>query len=211
VQRSRIKQEHAIALLTGRPPAGFAIERHAVAIGIPVIPAGLPATLLSRRPDVAEAEHKLVAANARIGVAKANFYPTLSLTGSGGFESVDIGKPNELGEPGLVGRRRIDACPLFHGGELTAELAQARASYDELAANYRTAVLGAYRDVEDQLSDLHILARETDALDQTLASARENFRLTELQYKQGLNSYLQVITANQTLLSTELTSARARQ
>ena len=209
VRRSRIKQEHALALLTGRPPSEFSIERQAVRVVIPAIPAGLPATLLGRRPDVAAAEHKLIAANAQVGAAQANFYPTLSLTGSAGFESLDIHTlmnwENRVWSvaPGL-------SLPLFQGGKLTAALAQARASYAELLANYRTAVLEAYRDVEDQLSDLRILAREAEALDQTLESAKENFRLTELQYRQGLSSYLQVITANQTLLTTELTTANAR-
>jgi multidrug efflux system outer membrane protein len=208
VQRSRVKQEHALALLTGHPPAGFSLARRIVTVPAPEVPAGLPASLLSRRPDVAEAEYRLIAANAQVGVAQANFYPTLSLTGSAGFESLDLGSltnwENRVWSvaPGLT-------LPLFSGGKLTAALAGAKASYEELAAKYRSTVLGAYRDVEDELSDLHLLAREEKAFDQSLASARENFRLTELQYKQGLTSYLEVITANQTLLTTELDSARA--
>ncbi len=208
VQRQRAKQEHALALLTGRPPAGFSVRAQTARISIPVVPPGLPASLLSRRPDVAEAEHRLISANALVGVAKANFYPSLDLTGSLGYESVDLNTlTNWENRVWSVGAGLT--APIFEGGRLTAAYQGAKASYDEAEANYRSAVLGAYRDVEDELSDLHLLAREADSLEQTLQSARENFRLTELQYRQGLNSYLQVITANQTLLTTELNVARA--
>ncbi len=201
-QRTRVKQEHAIAILVGKAPADFSIPAKVVDVKVPVIPAGLPATLLSRRPDVAEAEHKLIAANARIGVAKADFYPTLSLTGSAGYQSIDVSSLTNWESrvwsisPGL-------SLPIFQGGKLTAELAGAKAQYEELLADYRSTVLGAYRDVEDQLSDLRFLAREATSLDQTLLSAEENVRLREQQYKQGLSSSLDVISSNQTLLATQ--------
>ncbi len=208
-QRSRAKQEHALAILTGRAPADFSLPPKVTTIAVPVIPAGLPASLLSRRPDVAEAEYKLIAANARIGVAKADFYPTLSLTGSAGFESVDVNTLTNW-ENRVWSIAPSLSLPIFQGGKLTAALEQAKAAYAELMANYRTAVLGAYRDVEDQLSDLRYLAREETALEQTLQSAEENVRLTEQQYRQGLSSSLQVITANQTLLNTRETLITAR-
>ena len=204
VQRARAKQEHALAILAGRAPSEFSIPPKLVEIKIPVIPAGLPASLLSRRPDVAEAEHKLIAANARIGVAKADFYPTLSLTGSAGFQSVDINSLTNWESrvwsvsPGL-------SIPIFQGGRLTAQLEQAKAAYAELVADYRNTVLGAYRDVEDQLSDLRFLAREATSLEQTLLSAEENVRLKEQQYRQGLSSTLDVLVANQTRCSTRRT------
>jgi multidrug efflux system outer membrane protein len=209
VRRSRAKQEHAIAILLGRPPSDYAFDPKPLDLVIPVVPAGLPVNLLNRRPDVAEAEHQLAAANAQVGVAKANFFPSFSLTGSAGFDSGSIqhltdweNRAWSIG-PGLN-------LPLFEGGQLTAALAQSRARYQELVASYRTAVLGAFRDVEDQLSDLHLLADKAVSLEETLVSARETSRLTELQYRQGLTDYLQVITANQTLLTNQLSAAQAQ-
>ena len=209
VKRARAKEEHAIAILLGRAPTDFTLASTSLPAAIPGVPAGLPVTLLERRPDVAEAEHQLAAANAQIGVAKANFFPTFSLSGSAGYQSANV---NHL----LDWENRVWSIaptlnlPIFQGGRLTAALAQAKARYEELMANYRTAVLGAFRDVEDQLSDLHLLAEKATSLDETLVSARENARLTELQYKQGLSTYLQVITANQTLLTNELSAAQVQ-
>jgi len=100
--------------------------------------------------------------------------------------------------------------PIFQGGKLTAQLAGARATYEEIAANYRKTVLTAFREVEDELVDLHSLSREADATEETLQSVRENVRLTELQYRQGLTSYLEVITANQTLLNNQLALANVQ-
>jgi multidrug efflux system outer membrane protein len=99
--------------------------------------------------------------------------------------------------------------PLFQGGQLVAARARAKARYQELVADYRSAVLGAFRDVEDELSDLQLLAEKAVSLDATIAAARENSRLTEVQYRQGLTTYLQVIDANQTLLTSELSAAQA--
>ena len=209
VRRSRAKQEHAIAILLGRPPSDYFLVQAPAETEIPVIPAGLPLNLLSRRPDVFEAEHRLAAANAQIGMAKANFFPTFSLIGSAGFQSSNT---NNL----LDWEKRVWSfgpslnLPIFQGGRLSAALAQARARYEELVATYRTSVLGAFRDVEDQLSDLHLLAEKAKSLDDTLVSAREYSRLTQLQYKQGLTNYLQVIDANQTLLNNELSAAQAQ-
>lgn len=204
LERQTARQEHAIAVLLGLPPAAF-VEQFDLKsrIELPVIPPGLPATLLSRRPDVAEAEHQLIAANAQVGGATANFYPTLSLTGSAGFESVQLSRLTDWENrvwsvsPGLT-------LPIFQGGKLRAGLAQAKANYEAQLATYKKTVLGAYRDVEDQLSDLRLLADEARALGVTLHSAQENVRLLELQYKQGLTSSLQLITADQEMLSTEL-------
>ncbi len=209
VRRSRAREEHAIAILLGLPPAGFALEPKTVAMAAPVVPPGLPPTLLSRRPDVAAAEHQLIAANALVGVAQAGFYPTLSLTGSAGLQSVNL---NSLANwqsrvwslsPGLT-------LPIFAGGKITAAVAQARANYAALVAAYRTAVLGAYRDVEDELSDLQYLKSESEALDQTLANAKENRALLVVQYQQGIASSLDLITADQTELTTRLNIENTR-
>lgn len=208
VRRSRAKEEHALAILLGRPPADIALEAQPLTTAVPVVPPGLPVNLLNRRPDVAEAEHQLAAANAQIGVATADFFPTFSLTGSAGFDSSSVEHLTDWENrvwsivPGL-------SVPLFQGGQLTAARARAKARYQELVADYRLTVLAAFRDVEDELSDLQLLAEKAVSLEATLTSAREYSRLTEVQYQQGLTTYLQVIDANQTLLTNELSAAQA--
>lgn len=208
VRRSRAKQEHSIALLLGRSPADYSFPSAPLTATLPAIPAGLPVNLLTRRPDVAEAEHRLAAANAQIGIATANFFPSFSLTGSAGFQNSNI---DNL----LSWEKRIWSIgpslniPIFQGGRLSAALASSKARYEELVANYRLTVLTAFADVEDQLSDLHLLAQKAQSLEETVTNAREYSRLTEIQYRQGLTNYLQVIDANQTLLNNELSAAQA--
>ena len=209
VQRARAKQEHAIAILLGRPPSDLSLEQAPLTTQIPVVPTSLPVTLLSRRPDVASSEPRLAAANAQIGIAKANFFPSFTLSATGSFVSsnldnlLDWEKRTWSAGPGLN-------LSIFQGGQQTAALAQARARYQELVANYRSTVLGAFRDIEDQLSDLKLLADKARSLEETLANARELARLTEIQYRQGLTTYLQVIDANQTLLTNQLSAAQAQ-
>jgi multidrug efflux system outer membrane protein len=209
VNRARASQEHAVAILLGRAPSAFSLERKAFTTAVPVVPAGLPADLLVRRPDVAAAEFKLAAANAKIGLAKANFFPSLSLTGSAGFESMDLKTLTDPASRAWSFGPSLNL-PLFQGGRLTAALKQAKAAYEEQAAVYRTTVLQAFRDVEDQLSDLRFLAEEAQALESALADAEEYHRLTQLQYQQGLTTYLQVLNANQNLLSSQLSAARVQ-
>ena len=209
VRRARTKQEHVIAIVLGRAPSDYALVTAATDPAIPVIPAGLPVNLLSRRPDVAEAELRLAAANAQIGIAQADFFPSFTLNGAAGYQSSATANL-------LNWEKRVWSfgptlnLPIFQGGRLSAALDQTKARYEELVANYRTVVLGAFRDVEDQLSDLHFLAEKAESLEATLVSAREYSRLTQLQYKQGLTNYLQVIDANQTLLNNELSAAQAQ-
>lgn len=209
VRRARAKQEHAIAILLGQPPADFALAPQPTAAVLPAVPAGVPSALLERRPDIASAEHQLAAANARIGLAQAAFFPSFTLTGSAGFQSSAASHltdwQNRLWSLG-AGLN----LPIFRGGELSAALAAAKADYAAQVAAYRGAVLAAWQDVEDQLSDLHLLAEKADSVEATLVSAREYFRLTELQYKQGLATHLQVIDANQTLLTNEILAAQTR-
>jgi multidrug efflux system outer membrane protein len=208
VRRSRAKQEHAIALLLGRAPSDYSFTRANPALVLPAVPAGLPVNLLARRPDVAESEYRLAAANAQIGLAKANFFPSFTLSSSAGFQSANLSNLLDW-EKRVWSFGPSLSLPIFQGGRLTAALAQAKARYEEVMANYRTSVLAALRDVEDQLSELQLLAEKAKSLEETLVSAREYSRLTELQYKQGLTTYLQVIDANQTLLNNELSAAQA--
>lgn len=208
VRRSRAKQEHTIAILLGLPPSDFSFAPAPLDVAVPKIPAGLPVNLLTRRPDVANAEYRLASANAEIGLAKADFFPRFSLSGSAGFQSSNL--DNLLNwEKRVWSLGSSLSLPIFQGGRLTAALAQSKARYEEVVASYRLTVLNAFGDVEDQLSDLHLLEQKAASLEETLVSAREYSRLTEIQYKQGLTTYLQVIDANQTLLSNELSAAQA--
>lgn len=206
-RRQRANLEHALAVLTGKPPAALRIGELPLATPVPVIPAGLPAEMLGRRPDVASAELRLIAANANIGVAKANYYPKFMLTGTAGFATIDSSKMVDW-ESRVWSLAPSVSIPIFQGGRLDAELAQAKASYDESLAAFRAAVLGAYRDVEDALNDLRMRADAAASQARTLASARETFRLAELQYRNGLTNYLLVIDAGKTLLSNELSAAQ---
>src|SRR6185503_9622859 len=173
----------------------------------PPIPAGLPADLLERRPDVAEAERQLAAANARIGVAKAAFFPVLRLTGSGGYTSADLetlfnweGRVWTLG-PSL-------SLPLFAGGRNRANLARARAAFDEAMAKYRQQVLVAFSDVQEQLSAGKLLANEAEAVERTREAANRTYEYARARYEGGIVSYLEVIESQRTLLVAELDVAK---
>lgn len=200
VQRAQL--EHAIALLVGKAPADFAIEPAPLAARLPEIPAGLPSALLERRPDIAGAERRMAAANAQIGVAQAAYYPSLTLSGSGGYQSSSLAHwfdlPNRFWSLGPA-----LAETLFDGGLRRAQTAQARAAYDATVATYRQTVLGAFQEVEDNLASLRILAQEADVQDQAVQSARRSVTLTTNQYQAGTVSYLNVVTVQATALANE--------
>jgi multidrug efflux system outer membrane protein len=208
-QRARAKEEHALAILLGKAPEEFHLSEKLLSTPIPAIPMGIPAMLLNQRPDVATAERKLAAANAQIGIAEADFYPSFSIDGSAGFESSrSAGLMSWSNRVWSIGPSV--SLPLFQGGKLVGTLAERRAEYQELVANYRTSVLDALRDVEDQLSDLHLLADKAKTLAATVEAAQEYSQLTEAQYKQGITTYLQVMDANQTLLTNQLAAVEAQ-
>ena len=207
VRRQRADAEHALAILTGRPPGEVTLAVRGLELEPPAIPVGLPPDLLRQRPDIAKAEHDLVAANAAIGVAQADLYPQLTLTGSAGFQNLDAGKVIDwplrfwsIGA-GLT-------APIFEGGRLTAELEQAKARRQEVEAIFRSVVLTAIGDVETALTDLHLRSDAGTAQARAVVSARNYLRLAELQYRQGVIGYLQVIDADRTLLSNELLLAQ---
>jgi multidrug efflux system outer membrane protein len=206
-QRQRTNLEHAIAILLGRAPADFSLAARPLT-GTPLtIPAGLPADLLRRRPDVAEAEQGLAAACAEIGVAKADFFPSVKLTGSAGFQSADIKTVLDWSNCAWSIGPSI-SMPLFKGGQLRANLRKAKARYDELEATYRNKVLSAFVDVEDSLTDLHWRADAAESQAKAVAAAREYLRLTRIQYQSGVIDSLHVVNAEQTLLSNELSEAQ---
>jgi NodT family efflux transporter outer membrane factor (OMF) lipoprotein len=200
VDNQRAQLEHAIATLIGKPAAEFAIAQAELAKAVPVIPPGIPSTLLERRPDIAAAERQMAATNAQIGVAQAAFYPDLTLSASGGFTSPLIGQLlNASNSLWSIGSSLAET--VFDGGLRTAQVAAARASYEQSVANYRQIVLTGFQQVEDQLAALRILAQQAAAEDAALASAREAERLTLNQYKAGTVAYTSVIIAQTAALN----------
>ena len=205
--RQRTDLEHAIAILLGRAPADFALEVRPLTSTPLVIPAGLPADLLRQRPDVAEAEQNLVAACAEIGVAQAEFFPSVKLTGSAGFQSSDIKSVLDWSNRTWSLGPSV-SLPLFKGGQLKANLQKAKARYEELEATYRNNVLTAFVDVEDSLTDLHMRANAAESQAKAVAAAREYLRLAKIQYQSGVIDYLHVVNAEQTLLTNELSETQ---
>jgi NodT family efflux transporter outer membrane factor (OMF) lipoprotein len=198
VQRSQL--EHAIAVLVGKAPADFQIKPTNVLPSLPQVPAALPSALLERRPDIASAERHMAAANAQIGVAQTAFFPSLTLSGSYGYQNSSFSQlftaPNSFWSvgPSL-------AMTLFNGGALSAQKKAAVAVYDNNVATYRQTVLAAFQEVEDNLAALRHLADEAAALQAAEQSAAGAQVLTENQYQAGTVSYLNVVTAQATALS----------
>ena len=202
----RAQLEHAIALLVGEAPARFALAPAPLTLKMPEIPVALPAELLERRPDVASAERAVAAANAQIGVAKAAFFPTLSLSGASGYRSTNIADlltaPSRFWSLGAAA-----AQALFDGGQRRAVSDQAIAAYDAQVGTYRQTVLTGFQEVEDNLAALRILEEEATVQDEVVKSAREAVDLTLNQYRAGVVSYLNVITAQATALQNERAAA----
>ena len=203
VQRQRGAAEHALAVLCGSRPADFTVSAKVVKPTLPTLHAGLPASVLLRRPDVRAAAQHLRAANAQIGVAKTAFYPNFNLLGEAGLESLNAA--NFLSaESRILSLGAGAVAPVFDAGANTAKLAAARSNYDEALAGYRQTLLVALREVEDALADLKGLALSRTALDAALASSIDTRQLSQERYNQGLTSYLEVVDADRTVLQTRL-------
>ena len=203
VQRAAL--ENAIAVLVGEAPSTFSIPPAPLAATSPYIPLGLPSELLERRPDVAAAERAVAAANAQIGVAQAAFYPTFTLTGSGGFRSQDLG--DLISSPSrfwAVGPALAQV--LFDGGLRRGVSNQAKATYDAQVAAYRQTVLTGFQEVENNVAALRILEQEANVQDQAVRLARESVELTTNQYKAGIVSYLNVVAVQRVALDNERTA-----
>ncbi|HEV2454654.1 MAG TPA: efflux transporter outer membrane subunit [Verrucomicrobiae bacterium] len=202
--RRRDELENAIAILVGINPSAFHVEQNTNdwAPAPPEIPAGLPGDLLERRPDIARAERQLASANAKIGVAKAAFFPVVTLTGSAGYVSADV---NSLFNwesrtwtfgPGI-------SLPIFAGGRNLANYRRSRAAYEEAVAAYRQEVLVAFGDAENSLSDISHLADQAAAQDRAVTSARRSADLAAERYRSGIVSYIEVVDANRDALTAE--------
>lgn len=204
---ARAQYEHAIALLTGQPASSFTLQGEAQVATVPTIPVGVPSQLLERRPDIAANERLMAQANAQIGVAKAAYFPTLTLSATGGFESSSIS--NWLAWPSRffsVGPSLAET--LLDAGLRSATVAQYRAAYDVTVANYRQTVLTAFQQVEDNLAALRIRAREIEQQDSAVRAAERYLQIASSRYQLGLDPYLNVITAQTTLLTNQQTDAQ---
>jgi len=210
---TRAQLEHAIAVLTGRAPAQFTLAaapaNQPLALQMPDTPAGLPSELLEHRPDIAGAERRAAAANANIGVAKAAYFPQLTLSASGGFGGVAL--DNLFDTPGRVWSLGAAlAQTIFDGGLRTARVAQAQAGYDITVAQYKETVLGGFQQVEDQLALLRLLAQETAFQDLAVRSSLQAEQSAFAQYRAGTLSYLNVVTTQTTLLNNQRTAVQLR-
>ena len=199
----RAAYEHAIAVLMGKPPAEFSLAAAPMNLNPPAIPSAVPSELLERRPDIAAAERRVAEANEQIGIAKAAYYPTLSLNGSAGFESTHVANllsgPNALW---AVGPQLVET--LFDGGRRRATSRAAWANFDAQTASYRQTTLTGFQEVEDNLAALGILERESQQQRDATSSADDWLQVSTNRYTGGVDNYLQVIIAQ----TTDLTNQR---
>ncbi len=202
LQQQRATFEHAIATLVGAPAPTFHVTPAPLNASIPAIPLGVPSDVLERRPDIAEAERQMAAQNALIGVAESAFYPSVLLSGGGGLQSADITKL--FGAPSSFWSLGVSAAEtVFNGGRLHAQVDFAKAGYQGSVANYRNTVLTAFQQVEDGLSGLTTLADAAAAQQKAVEDSQRYLNIANDRYVGGLVTYLDVITAEQTLLNNQ--------
>ncbi len=202
---ARASLEHAIAVLTGRPAATFALPVSPLDGAPPPVPAVVPSALLERRPDVAGAERRVAAADAQVGLARTAFYPVLTLNGSVGFESSSFGSWLAAAS-NFWSIAPTLAFTVFDSGRRRGLSDQARAEYTRATADYRETVLSAFREVEDELAALRILEDEARIQDRAVAAAERSLDLANNRYRGGVVTYLEVITAQSTALANERTA-----
>jgi multidrug efflux system outer membrane protein len=202
VQQSRAQYEHAIAVLLGQSASILAVRVAPLQATPPPVPLGVPSDVLQRRPDISTAERQMAYNNAQVGIARTAFYPNITLSGSGGWQSVELAPL--LNAPSLFWSLGADALqPIFEGGRNRANLAAARAAYDQSVANYRQSVLTAFQQVEDGLSNLSTLSQALTTQGAAVEDARRALAIANNRYIGGVTSYLDVITAQTTLLTSE--------
>jgi NodT family efflux transporter outer membrane factor (OMF) lipoprotein len=206
---ARAQYEHAIGTIANLKLSEFSIPFSPLVqsqgLALPKVPVGVPSQLLERRPDIAAAERRAAAANAQIGIAVSAYYPTITLGGTGGFESMNAGTwiqgPSALWSLGAQASEL-----LFDAGKRHALTGAARHAYEAQAAGYKAAVLAAFNDVEDQLSGLRILEQESTVEQQAVASAQHSYEISNQRYKGGVTGYLEVLTAETALLQNQRTA-----
>jgi len=202
---TRAKLEHAIAVLVGKTPSEFSLEASSFPGTAPVVPAGVPSSLLERRPDIGAAERNVAASNAEIGVAIAAWFPSLTLSGSYGYTSTNLSTLLRASNSVWSFGPQL-AETLFNGGARRAQNQQMRANYEAAVANYRETVLAAFQQVEDNLASLRVLQQQATLQDSALQDARRSEELTLNQYKAGVANYSSVITSQTARLTSEISS-----
>ncbi len=213
LERERNVLEHALAVLLGKMPAEFSLAAAPLVGSPPELPPGLPSTLLERRPDIAAARFAMESANTRIGVARAAFFPDISLTAMGGFESTQLSNVFKwssrtwgLGQLGVA----AVTMPIFDSGRNLARLDTAHAAYDEAVSNYRQAVLVGFRDVEDNLSNQRLLAGQSQAQDAAAAASARTTEVIQTRYDEGDIDFFEVVNAQRDSLSAERAAVQVR-
>jgi NodT family efflux transporter outer membrane factor (OMF) lipoprotein len=202
VQESRDQYEHAIAVLLGQPASSINLPHAPLTATPPPVPLGVPSDVLERRPDIATAERQMAYQNAQVGIARTAFYPHITLSGAGGWQSQNI--TTLLNAPSLFWSLGADALePIVEGGRNRANLAAARSAYNESVANYRAAVLTAFQQVEDGISNLSTLNQALTTQAAAVQDARNALTIANNRYVGGVTTYLDVITAQTTLLTSE--------
>jgi multidrug efflux system outer membrane protein len=209
VQRSRAETQDALAVLCGTMPTNFNQPANPLGEEAPPVPVGLPASVLERRPDIAEAERQMAAYNAQIGVAYAAFFPSVTLTGQGGYLSARASDLFQW-QNSIWSFGPAINFPIFEGGRNLAQLKSAHADYDQSVARYRGTVLNAFRDVEDSLADLRFIRQQRAALDQSVNSSRRATELARRRFIVGQSNYTDVIVAEETQLTAERAQSQAR-
>lgn len=209
VQESRAQYEHAIAVLVGQPASAFTVPVAGLTASPPPVPLGVPSEVLERRPDIATDERTMAYENAEVGLARTAFYPHITISGSGGWQSASI--TALLNAPSLFWSLGADVLePVLQGGRNRATLAATRAAYDQSVANYRQSVLVAFEQVEDGISNLSTLAQALSTQDAAVRDARTALDIANNRYVGGVTSYLDVITAQTTLLQSERLATQLR-
>jgi multidrug efflux system outer membrane protein len=194
VANERAATEHELAALIGLTPAEFSLPMRSEPLDVPGVSVGVPSELLQRRPDIAAAERRVFAANARIGVAKAAWFPSIGLGAAGGWQTThgDLLKtPNTFWSLGPVSA----LLTLFDGGARKSQVKMSRAEYEEVAANYRSTVLGAFQDVEDAIAAMHHLENQAGAQSEAAQAAKRTSEIALSRYRDGAADYLEVVTA----------------
>jgi outer membrane protein, multidrug efflux system len=210
LDRQRATLEHALAVLVGEVATGFTLAEAPAWDGtLPVIPAGVPAAVLARRPDVSAAQSSLLAAQARLGIAQTAWFPNLSLTANGGYASPDLGDLFKWSTRAW-GVGALLSLPIFDGGRRDAAVAGAAAQLDVAAAGYREQVLAAFRDVEDELAALRLLGEQADAVGQAVDSASRATALSDSRYRNGLVSQLELLDAQRSELANRRQALQVR-
>jgi multidrug efflux system outer membrane protein len=199
LDRRRAELEHALAVLVGEAASSFELREQAWNTALPVIPAGVPATVLARRPDVSAAQDALLSMQQRVGVARAAWFPSISLTASGGHTSPEISDLFKWSARAW-GVGALLALPVFDGGRRAAGIDNATAEMDAALARYREQILLAFRDVEDQLGALHLLAQQEQAQARAVAAAGRTTLLSDARYRNGLVSQLELLDAQRSEL-----------